>query len=318
MLIPDFSGIRLLVVGDVMVDEYMDGTAERLSPEAPVAVVNHTGNRFYPGGAANVANNAAALGANIMLTGVVGTDGFWSLCGEQKFENRLILDTKRPTTMKTRIMANGSQVLRLDSEDPSPISGTVEDSLIKQIERSSGPIIVSDYAKGVVTERVFKACLSIGKPVFVGAKQHLRFYKGANWIVLNNRELGRFTDGQTETGEQIRDRCFTANYETGADFLVTCGADGIVMWSKESTGAIHSTAREVFDVSGAGDTVLATFACAITAGMKPLEAAQLANAAAGIVVGKRGTATVSREELQAAVGVNFPIFIPASERDRTG
>jgi D-beta-D-heptose 7-phosphate kinase/D-beta-D-heptose 1-phosphate adenosyltransferase len=310
-----FRGAPVLVVGDLMLDEFVWGTVTRISPEAPVPVVEVRRRSFVAGGAANAAANVAALGGNAILAGVVGADAAGDTARDLVTRagidtSAVVADPSRPTTTKTRIHAHSQQVVRIDHEESRSITVDVEDALLAQIDEALGTVrgcILSDYAKGVVTPRFAQAliarCRSAGVPVVVDPKgTEYAKYAGAAVVKPNLLEAGRVLN------RELRDRSAVEWAgaellghlpETGA-ILITQGADGMTLFER-ARPAVHvpALAREVFDVTGAGDTVAATVAVALAAGGDLANACRLAAAAAAVAVGKAGTATVSPAELAA-------------------
>jgi len=313
---------RLLVVGDVMLDQFIWGRVSRISPEAPVPVVEFDRESFMPGGAANVARNLTALGAQTRLVSVVGRDAaarqLRSLLEANRVECAgLLARANRPTSIKTRIIAHQQQVVRVDRETreelDSPTFGALMAALDAGLDEVSA-VIVGDYGKGVVGQRLLdelkSRCRRRGIWLSVDPKpvRHLSL-TGLSLITPNRKEayeLGQMQD-QARGGEpladpnlvRLADRLLT---ELGpALLLITLGEQGMLLCRRGfAPFHIPTVAREVFDVSGAGDTVIASFTLAIAAGASPVEAAILSNHAAGVVVGKIGTATVSPEELLAS------------------
>lgn len=315
-LLRALRGRRLLVVGDVMLDEFLFGRAARLSPEAPVPVVQVTRQSFHVGGAANVAANACALGGTAVLAGVVGEDdaaerlreGLRS-CG---VEGRLVPAPGRPTTLKTRIVAQHQQVVRADRERSDDLGGDVEAALIDSARAALAgcdAVVVSDYDKGVVTRPLVKALVSgarrRGLPVLVDPKvRHLARYRGATIVTPNLVEAAQASDVVIvdEASLETAGRRLLGALRCRA-VLITRGEQGMALFERAGdTTLIPASAREVFDVTGAGDTVIATLGLALAAGAELGEAAALANAAAGVVVGKLGTATAEPAELLEALG----------------
>ena len=307
---------RVLVVGDVMLDEFLWGRVARISPEAPVPVVEITSQTFRLGGAANVAGNVRSLGGQAVIAGVVGSDPAGrrlrdALVSSGVEDALAVDDTGRPTTHKTRIIAHHQQVVRADREDASEIGAALEDALgdaLRQSVRGAGAIILSDYQKGVVTRRLMKMVLDAarreGIPLLVDPKvRHFALYRGASVVTPNQNEA------EQATGVRIRDAA--GLYEAGRRILktlrcraalITRGEHGMALFEQDRKPVeIATAAQQVFDVTGAGDTVIATLALALAAGARLPEAAMLANYAAGVVVGKIGTATVSPEEVLAAL-----------------
>jgi D-beta-D-heptose 7-phosphate kinase/D-beta-D-heptose 1-phosphate adenosyltransferase len=310
------KALRVLVVGDVMLDEFLWGRVARISPEAPVPVVEITSQTFRLGGAANVACNVRSLGGGAAVAGVVGSDEAGrrlrdALAGSA-VEDALSVDgAGRPTTHKTRIIAHHQQVVRADREEADEIGAVLEDELgdaVRRAARGAGAIILSDYQKGVVTRRLMNKVLAAarreGVPLLVDPKvRHFALYRGAAVVTPNQLEA------EQATGVRIRDEA--GLHEAGRRILktlrcraalITRGEHGMALFEQDRKPVeIPTAARQVFDVTGAGDTVIATLALALAAGATLAEAAMLANYAAGVVVGKIGTATVSPEEVLAAI-----------------
>jgi D-beta-D-heptose 7-phosphate kinase/D-beta-D-heptose 1-phosphate adenosyltransferase len=307
-------GVRTLVVGDLMLDTYLRGTASRISPEAPVPVVRVTEEWRALGGAANVAGNVVALGANCEMVGCVGADR----AGEDLLSEleRLGIGSHgvreiagRPTTVKTRIMARHQQVARYDTEEEGEVDDLTTAALIAALEEfapGSDAIALGDYNKGVLTPAVIEAVLELGRrqgiPVVVDPKVRNFFaYKGATVFTPNLLEL------TTALGEPVQfdDAAWLKRVRSdlGCEhLLVTLGETGMALLTAEGKHLrVPTVARSVYDVSGAGDTVTAVLATALGAGADVIEAAVLANYAAGIEVGKVGVATVSPAELREAV-----------------
>ena len=304
----------IMVVGDVMLDEYQWGHVRGISPEAPVPIVEVRNLTWAPGGSGNVAVNLAGLGCKVWLAGAVGIDMQAAKIAEL-FLNSPSISTylyecqDRPTTTKTRIIAHGHQVLRADREERQPISARAEAQIMAWArERLAGvhACILSDYAKGVLTEpllnALINACREIHIPVIVDPKgHHYSRYRKATIVTPNLAEANLAVgneDGEL-TMEDVAGR-LRAEIGGGA-LLITQGAQGMTLFS-DGVVPIHipAQARTIYDVTGAGDTVVAVLALALAAGADLAMAARLANYAAGIVVGKVGTASVTVEELQAA------------------
>ena len=315
-LLKKMRGRRVIVLGDVMLDEFLWGSVARISPEAPVPVVEVTRQSYHLGGAGNVAANVSALGGAAVLAGIVGADAAAERLRQSLVEAAVQAalipgDPGRPTTTKTRIVAHHQQVVRADRERSDDITPAVEDALVGRLQGAlptAGALIVSDYQKGVVTPRLMKKVVALarrrGIPVLVDPKvRHFPLYRGVALVTPNQLETEQATgirirseDDLLAAGARIlrKLRCGAA--------LVTRGEAGMTLF-EEGRRPVHipTAAREVFDVTGAGDTVIATVALALCAGARLGEAAMLANHAAGVVVGKLGTATASPEEILAAV-----------------
>lgn len=306
---------RILVVGDVMLDRYVDGSVSRISPEAPVPVLDKARDTVMPGGAANVVFNLAALGCDVRLLSVSGDDAAGRqlaslLGGNMAVDFHQVIDTARPTTTKTRFRAEGQQVLRVDDEVVRPIEPALQDQIMASLENTLADtdlVILSDYAKGclppALIARVIKAANKAGKQVIADPKlTDFSIYSGSAVLTPNLTELRR---AHPEAGNELEDIAKAASQlakDAGISaILATLSARGMLL--AEASGEwFHVPARshEVFDVSGAGDTVAATLAAALAAdvGMEP--AVELANHAAGVVVCKSGTAVVSPGEIITA------------------
>ncbi len=311
-----FHAARVLVLGDVMLDRFVYGSVERISPEAPIPVVNVERYLNMPGGAANVARNVAAMGARVILLGVVGEDmGAQDLraqlASSPTIDARLIADSSRPTSVKTRYVADGQQVMRADQESRAALPAGVERSLLDEFSvalRDASVIVLSDYAKGVLSDSVTRAAIDIarsaGKTIIVDPKaKDLTRYQGATILTPNRLELQQACGQECITHEQVVDGARRILEQRVCDvMIVTRGKDGMSVIQAEGS-AVHlpTAARQVFDVSGAGDTVVAAISLGVAVGAEVGDAAALANIAAGIVVGKQGTATVTTGEIIAAL-----------------
>lgn len=320
-----FPRRRVVVVGDVMLDHFIHGSVSRISPEAPVPVVRFEHEDFRLGGAANVAHNLRAYGAEVHLVGLIGRDEAagrleTALQTEGIETAHLVRCTTRRTTCKTRIVTSrNQQVGRLDYEDDSDIGGELEAAVIEKVEalaRGADAVVVSDYLKGTVTARVMRALMATviptGPPVLVDPKiPHIDCYAGATLVTPNTLEAEAATAVRIRSDEDARGaaRAFRRRAQC-TSVLVTRGEHG--MWLLDGSKAAHTgdvelalpaVAREVADVTGAGDTVIATMALATAAGAPLDAAARLANYAAGLSVAHFGPATVSRDDL-AAVAID--------------
>lgn len=306
----------ILVVGDVMCDVYLWGDVERISPEAPVPVFEAIRKERVLGGAANVAANLRALGCEVRLLGVVGTDAaarhVRELLQQHGIDDTWLLeDVNRPTTEKMRLVAHQQQMLRLDQESRMPISPEVAARVVQiaksQMAEMDG-VVCSDYSKGVCTpallEPLFACARAAGCPVVVDPKvRDFTLYRGATVLTPNVVEVEQATGRALETSEGLEQAVETLLLQSQAQaMLVTRGKDGMSLFHPPHESVhIPARAREVYDVTGAGDTVTATFSMAMCCGLPLAEAARLANTAAGIVVGKIGTAVVTPEDLRAAL-----------------
>jgi D-beta-D-heptose 7-phosphate kinase/D-beta-D-heptose 1-phosphate adenosyltransferase len=307
------KGSRVVVVGDIMLDRYLIGDTERLSPEAPVPVVTVHERHSALGGAANVAANVVALGARCLLVGAIGDDVDGSAIRQElavaRLEDRHVLTiASRPTTSKTRIIARGQQIVRIDDEVDSFLDRADLNRLIaatREALADADALLLEDYNKGALAPDLILAAMEIGKrrgiPIIVDPKYRQFFeYAGATVFKPNRRELesalGAAVDLQNgDALPEVLSRLKVDN------LLVTLGSEGMVLVTKDGAlTQIPSIARQIYDVSGAGDTVTAWLGTALAAGASVREAAQLANYAAGVEVSKPGVATVSPEEVLAA------------------
>ncbi|MDE2038493.1 MAG: D-glycero-beta-D-manno-heptose-7-phosphate kinase [Elusimicrobia bacterium] len=312
-LVERFPAKSVLVVGDLMLDRYIRGHADRISPEAPVPVVRVSEESCIPGGAGNVAVNIAALGGSVSVLGVIGPDEAGAqlralLSSRGVAVSGLIQDAKRLTSQKCRVIAERQQVVRYDSETREPLSPQTEAALLNLLPRAvetCSAVVLSDYGKGVLRPRLLGAAVRwarrLSRPVAVDPKpEHFRLYRGVTCVTPNLREA--FAGMRREENASLE-----AVVALGSDIvrllgcrsaLITRGPDGMSLFGRNGKPRhIPTRAREVFDVSGAGDTVIAALALALAAGARIEDAAALANHAAGIVVGKLGTATCSPAEL---------------------
>jgi rfaE bifunctional protein kinase chain/domain len=315
-LLKAMQGRRVLVLGDVMLDEFIWGRVARISPEAPVPVVEVTDQSFHLGGAGNVASNVRSLGGAVVLAGVVGQDD-----AGQRIRDALAAagvdaqlatpDGGRPTTVKTRIVAHNQQVVRADREQSDDIADALEHELLVRVRAtlpSCRALIVSDYQKGVVTARMMKAVLPLarrrGIPVLVDPKlRHFARYRRVTVVTPNQHEAEHATGIGIRTTSDLLSAGRRILELLGCDAaIVTRGEQGMSLFERGRPPLhIPTAAREVFDVTGAGDTVIATLGLALAAGARLPEAARLANYAAGVVVAKLGTATTTPQELLSAV-----------------
>jgi D-glycero-beta-D-manno-heptose-7-phosphate kinase len=311
-----FRNLPILVVGDVMIDRFIVGRVTRISPEAPVPVVQFQSEHVRLGGAANVANNLAVLGGRVTLVGIVGADAAGERLREQLAAAGidvvgLVEDPGRPTTEKVRVVTErNQQVARIDYERDADCAGDVERAIVSRIARArtgAKALLVSDYLKGAITRPVIEAllereALAERVPLIVDPKiPHLACYAGATLVTPNHHEAETATHSRIRTDDEARAaaRAFRALAKCEAT-LITRGEQGMWLSDERTEGPIPAMTREVSDVTGAGDTVVATLALAIAAGATLAEAATLANHAAGIVVGRFGPATVTPQELIAS------------------
>ena len=307
---------RILVVGDVMLDRYVHGQVARISPEAPVPVLRWTRNESVAGGAANVAANIASLGGHVRLASVVGDDvGAAELeavlrAWGDHLQIDITVQRARLTTLKTRFITNGQQLLRLDQEDISAIAPETADRLFDTILKAlptTDIVVLSDYRKGVLTHylaaKVIDLCRAAEVPVIVDPKQaDWTAYRGASVITPNRAELSDVTGMPCDGDEDAAAAALFASERYDTAVLLTRSERGMVLVEKgEAAVYIPTQAREVSDVSGAGDTVVGVLALSMASGLALLQAMRIANVAAGLVVAKRGTATVTRGELDRAL-----------------
>ena len=302
-----------MVLGDVMLDEFIWGNVTRISPEAPVPVVNIQRESTRLGGAANVLANVSALGATANVIGVVGNDaaaeklrdGLRQTGGAQT-DAMLIEDENRPTTIKLRIIAHNQMVVRADREQRSLVNGDVEARIIKTAKEgieNAQALVVSDYDKGVITPGILSEVLPLAYgriPVLVDPKiRNFDAYRPATLVTPNHHEALRVSNLEEDNEETLHQAARMIRKRLKCDaVLITRGEFGMMLVEGDSSPVyVETAAREVFDVTGAGDTVIATLAATLAAGASITEAAVLANHAAGIVVGKVGTATATAEEV---------------------
>jgi len=318
-LVKRLAGCKVALVGDLMLDTYLHGGVSRISPEAPVPVIKWKSERIVAGGAGNVAANIASLGASVALVGVCGEDaereqllGLLRSCGRIDLDG-VVTDASRRTVKKMRVIGQSQQMLRIDHEDDHPIGEEVALRLIaKAIEAiDKGDIVVlSDYAKGVLNDRVVAACIAHarqrGKTLIVDPKRaDLTAYGGASILTPNRSELTMATGMPCETDAEAEAAAKRVRDATGADVLLTRSEKGMSFFPAKGE-AIHlpTTAKSVFDVSGAGDTVVAMLAVGLATQLPMIEAMKIANHAAGIVVSRFGTATLTAEELAASIAAS--------------
>jgi D-beta-D-heptose 7-phosphate kinase/D-beta-D-heptose 1-phosphate adenosyltransferase len=312
-VVDQLRGCRVLVVGDVMLDEYLQGDVSRISPEAPVPVLEVRSHDWRLGGAANAAANIQALGGMATLIGVVGKDeaagNLAERLAQQRITSAAVIDPDRPTSKKTRLVAQQQQIVRVDREQRHPIAGAVADGVLRAIDqamRTTQACVLSDYAKGVVTDEIATHAIdrarTAGIPVIVDPKQRsFAIYRGATLITPNLHELEAAAHGVLPF-QLERAAASVLREIAGAALLVTRSADGMTLFrSGRDPFHVAAMAKEVFDVTGAGDTVVAAVALALAAGVAIEQAVELASIAAALSVSKRGTSTVSPTELITAI-----------------
>lgn len=316
-IINNFSGKRLIVLGDLMLDEFIWGEVRRISPEAPVPVVEVNRESWHAGGAGNVAANLLALGAQAIPIGVIGDDRageklrqIFAATGAET--NFLICDKSRPTTVKTRIVAHHQQMIRADRESKVPITEAIENQMMTAFTtalKNADAVVVSDYDKGLLTPRLLQNVLHLAQGKIVCLDPKIKIfsnYHPISTITPNQLEAERATGIEITDEKSLLAAAQKIRAMLGCpNILITRGEHGMTLLSydfeTETITHIPTMAREVYDVTGAGDTVIATLTLAMSAGAIISEAAIIANHAAGIVVGKVGTATVARQDLLKAI-----------------
>jgi len=315
----DYEKCKILVVGDVMLDRYLWGDVKRISPEAPVPVFHIKRRSIVPGGAGSVVLNVIGLGASVILLGVIGRDEngriLKRLLEDRKIESILMEDNNRPTITKTRVLAKGQQLLRIDDENTIVLDESLKAGIIEKVANEiyrCAAVIFSDYGKGIfdtqgLTEALIDAAHGADVPVIVDPKgKNWERYAGADCLTPNTAEFEHVLGVPLGDEDALIDAMQTARSKYRlSNLLVTRGPLGMcLVGEEEQPRFIPSIAREVYDVSGAGDTVIATLAVGIASGQSYLDAARLANVAAGVVVGKLGTQPISTLELKAAVEIS--------------
>jgi D-beta-D-heptose 7-phosphate kinase/D-beta-D-heptose 1-phosphate adenosyltransferase len=336
-IIGRFPECRVLVLGDLILDRYLFGRVRRISPEAPVPVVELEGGEDRPGGAGNALMNLTSLKGKVWVAGVIGQDK----AGERLLEilksqgiarQAVITDPDRVTPFKTRVVAipQHHQVVRIDQEKTAPVSAEIQRRILNQLEKLTGQVdavIVSDYGKGMVSPGIMEGLLRLAgkRKVVVGVDPkpgNFPLYPGVSFLTPNHVEAGEIVGFRAESDSEVEKAGKEIVGKTGCrSLLITRGEKGLTLFERGARSrepgvkakklpapgpvlsVIHipTTAREVFDVSGAGDTVIAAYTLALTAGATPPEAAVIANVAAGLVVGKFGTASISQKELMEAI-----------------
>ncbi len=307
-----FRELEILVVGDAMVDEYVWGEVERISPEAPVPIVLVDGETKILGGAANVAHNLSTLGVKTSLVAVVGDDDHGKFIKKRLEElgikDGTVVDSSRPTTLKTRIIARGQQVVRVDREKTHSVAGDVYEQVIENYHRAAGTadaIILSDYGKGVIVPEVINEIVvsskEMGKILTVDPKtDHFHLYKGVTTLTPNKHEAQYATGIKISDENSLKEAGMKLKKDLNCEFVViTLGADGMAIFENESGEYHHipTVAKKVYDVTGAGDTVISVLTAAYVSGLDPYHSAVLANLAAGIEISKLGSAQVTPNEL---------------------
>ena len=316
---------RIAVLGDIIVDRYLMGRVHRISPEAPVPVLALDQERIVPGGAANVAANVAALGASVVLVGLVGADrAADELRGVLERQSispaHLVIDSGRPTSIKTRVVSGVQQIVRIDDESVAVPDEATEQALMKAVVaaiETASLLVLSDYAKGTLSPAVLRCAMEAarraGCPVLVDPKRRdFSVYRGATLLTPNRKELSDATGLPTDTDAEVATAGALAAAQFGGDLLVTRAEHGMTLIRRDAPPFhVPAEKRQVFDVSGAGDTAVAALAVAL-ASRQPLETAVImGNLAAGLSVGKLGTSVVTHDELMAALRLRGPSTEPA-------
>ncbi|MFH1409353.1 MAG: D-glycero-beta-D-manno-heptose-7-phosphate kinase [Nanoarchaeota archaeon] len=314
-LVGQFPKKSILAIGDLVLDSYLEGDVSRISPEAPVPVLHVEKERFVLGGAANTIANCAHLGAHVEAVGIIGNDApgkklraLFSSIGVG--HGGVVVDDKRPTIRKTRLVTQRQQLARIDYEHTSDIPLSLEKKMLSQIRKrmtKSDAVIISDYHKGTITETLAKEVISLarkqGIPLIVDTKpDHMLWFVDATLITPNRKEASTFVGYDLDDEESVIRAGKELVEKTKSNILITLGERGMVLMEKEGkTTAVPTQAKEVFDVSGAGDTVVAVMTLGLASNASLSEAAILANHAAGIVVGKVGTVAITKDELAQVI-----------------
>lgn len=321
-VVSDFKKARVLVIGDLILDEFIWGDVSRISPEAPVPVVWVRRESFMPGGASNVANNLRSLGARTFIAGVIGDDERGAILKselEQKGVDTcgVMIDESRPTTLKTRVVAHHQQVVRIDKEKKDALNDIMISKITgyaKKIIDDIDAVIIEDYGKGVITPKLLKALVPLAKShnkiISVDPKEeHLKYYQGITLITPNNHEASKAVGFEIKDDDTLKraGQAMLKKFKCKIA-LITLGENGMAVFqNKKPMEQIPTVAQEVFDVSGAGDTVIACYTLALASGADPVQAAYISNCAAGIVVGKVGIAVVSQNELVDRIKKEIPV-----------
>jgi D-beta-D-heptose 7-phosphate kinase/D-beta-D-heptose 1-phosphate adenosyltransferase len=316
-IVKKIPSVKLLVVGDLMLDRYWWGDVTRISPEAPVPVVRLKKNTYAVGGAANVAANITGLGAKVYLAGVVGNDAdaatFKDLLSGANISTECVVSSEhRPTTVKTRVIAHNQQVVRVDQETASELDPEDEEMILKAIDRVIAGvdlIIISDYAKGVLTSNILARLITkakdLGKTVLVDPKgKDFSKYAGASLLTPNRREAAEACHLESESQDLIEKAGSKILSELDLEaLLITQSEDGMTLFTRGGDPEhLEAAAREIYDVTGAGDTVIACLGSAMAAGADCLAAAKIANIGAGIVIRQLGTTHITADRLLAELG----------------
>lgn len=308
-ILDQFRNRRVMIIGDIIIDRYVWGEVSRISPEAPVPIVKVLRQNYVPGGAANTANNVAALAGKAYMVGIVGNDGKGRLLKDELIKRGIdfsgvLTDEERPTIQKVRIIGQNQQLLRVDYEAVEDIDRNLEERVLEYISKNikgMDTVVVSDYAKGLITNNLMRSIISMakdyGKFVIVDPKSTSRdMYKGSDLITPNHKEAAAMSGLNSGDINEIGNVLLR---QVECNILITRGERGMTLFEKSGKVThIPTKAKEVYDVSGAGDTVVGALALAVAAGASLIDASKISNVAAGIVVGKVGTATATIQEIK--------------------
>ena len=311
-ILHNFKGKKILIIGDVMLDKYYKGDVDRISPEAPVPIVHVKEEIFVPGGAANTANNCATLGGSTILASVIGEDDakkkLISSLREKNIDvSGLITTNNRPTIQKIRILGSRQQLARVDYEDTTPINEITKNEILDFVSKNISnvdAVIFSDYSKGVVSKNFIRKIIKLAKqnkiPTIADVKpKNISFFKEVSVITPNKKEASEMSGIKIDSEKNLIRAGKKLVNDIKTNVLITLSADGMALFKKDgSVQKFPVKAQEVFDVSGAGDTVVASLTLAIATGAKLEDAIIISNYAAGIVVGKLGTATTTIDEIK--------------------
>ncbi len=312
-IIDKFKNKKILVIGDLMIDEYIWGKVSRISPEAPIPVVDVEKEEFKPGGAANVILNLTSLGAKVYSAGVVGDDVVAHKLLKYLKKNRvntepIVVDKKRPTTIKTRVIAHSQQVVRIDREKRILLSQNIINQMIDKIKKNIknvNAVIFSDYGKGVITEELVKFVVKNAKTEIINVDpkpKNIKIFKDVTLISPNKKEAQEATGVHIENENDIDKAAEELKKITNTKaILLTRGEEGMTLYFENQKYHIPTVAREVYDVTGAGDTVISVVTLALTAGANFRDSAYLSNIAAGKIVAEIGVAVLKPNELKGAV-----------------
>ncbi len=315
-ILNNFKNKHILIIGDVILDHFIWGNVDRISPEAPVPVVDVVGETYLLGGAGNVANNITALGAKASILGVTGSDHRTKVLDELFREKNInregLVKDERPTTIKTRVIAHNQQVVRFDRENREVIGNKAFKAITAYIsERISSfdAIIVSDYKKGVITPRLMNYIIEKAKPLdlFIAVDPkvgHFHYYKNVSLITPNKKEASEGSGITIKDDASLEKAGFDLYHKLQCDsVLITRGDEGMSLFTREEAHHIPTVARNVYDVTGAGDTVISAYTLAAVSGADMLQSTVIANHAAGIVVGELGTATTTIKQILKSIDI---------------